>query len=101
MQIEITSSTFTLAPAGLLIVQDGEGSRVVCRSGSLWVTQEGDVKDTIVGSGEVITIRKPSRTVITALEFSSLMLVEPDIADADVGAQLYGKPRITNDLACC
>ena len=39
MQIDISSSTITLAPGGLLAVQDGAGTRVLCRSGILWVTQ--------------------------------------------------------------
>ncbi len=101
MQIEITCSTFTLAPAGLLTVQDGIGARIVVRSGSLWVTQEGDVKDTIVGSGDVLTIRKPGRTVITALESSSLTLLEPDTDEANIGVLPRRASRpVTVSVAC-
>jgi hypothetical protein len=96
MQIEITCSTFTLAPAGLLAVQDGIGTRIVCRSGSLWVTQEGDVKDSIVGPASVLTIRKPGRTVITALESSSLTLIEPNAQD-----QPRRTPRLVTESVAC
>jgi Protein of unknown function (DUF2917) len=78
MQIEINCSNFTLSPTGLLTVQDAVGTRIVCRSGVLWVTQEGDVKDAIVGPFEVLTIQKPGRTVITALESSTFALMELD-----------------------
>ncbi len=101
MQIDIARSTLTLAPAGLITVQDGIGTRIVVRSGVLWITQEGDVKDTIASAGDMLTIRKPGRTVITALESSSLNLFEPDAEDFDAGAKPYGKPRVINDLACC
>jgi hypothetical protein len=96
MQIEITCSTFTLAPAGLLAVQDGIGTRIVCRSGSLWVTQEGDVKDSIVGPASVLTIRKPGRTVITALESSSLTLIEPNAQDRP-----RRTPRLVTESVAC
>lgn len=100
MQIEITRSTFTLAPAGLLAVQDGAGSRIVVRSGVLWITQEGDVKDTIVGPGEELTIRKSGRTVITALEATCLTLIEPETRDSIAHAPLYrASPRAAEAVA--
>jgi hypothetical protein len=101
MQIEITCSNFTLAPAGLLTVQDGVGTRVVCRSGVLWVTQEGDVKDTIVGPFEVLTIRKPGRTVITALESSSLTLMEADTAPAGTTAPARRATHLLTESVAC
>jgi hypothetical protein len=101
MQIEITCSTFTLAPAGLLTVQDGIGTRIVCRSGYLWITQQGDVKDSIVGPNDVLTIRKSGRTVISALESSSLTLIEPDTDEANAGVLPRRAPRlVTASVAC-
>ncbi len=101
MQIEITRSTFTLTPAGLLAVQDGAGSRIVVRSGVLWITQEGDVKDSIVGPGEELTIRKSGRTVITALEAACLTLIEPDTRDSIGHAPLCRAPRRAAEAVVC
>lgn len=101
MQIEITCSAFTLAPAGLLTVQDGIGTRIVCRSGYLWITQQGDVKDSILGPTDELTIRKSGRTVITALESASLTLIEPDAPDANAWMLPRRAPRlITASVAC-
>ena len=101
MHIEITCSTFTLAPAGLLTVQDGIGTRIVCRSGYLWITQQGDVKDSILGPTDELTIRKSGRTVITALESASLTLIEPDAPDANAWMLPRRAPRlITASVAC-
>ena len=101
MQIEISSSTLTLSPGGLLAVQDAAGSRVLCRSGILWVTQEGEVKDSIVRAGEVLTIRKPGRTIVTALEDSSLTLIGADIPAASIQRQRVRAPRMVADPAPC
>jgi hypothetical protein len=80
MQIKLNSSTVTLSPASVIAVQDGAGSRVLCRSGILWVTQEGELKDSIVRAGDVLTLHKPGRTVIGALEAASLTLMDPEPA---------------------
>ncbi len=77
MQIETTRSIVTLARDGLLGVRDGAGTRIVCCSGSLWVTQEGDVRDAIMGPKDAFTIRKSGLTIITALQSSSLTLIGP------------------------
>jgi hypothetical protein len=101
MQIEINSSTFTLSPSSVLAVQDGTGTRVLCRTGILWVTQEGEVKDSVVGPGEVLTIHRPGRTVISALETSTLMLLGPEVRDVSVQRQRLRLSRPVADLAPC
>src|SRR6185295_17534257 len=78
MQIELNSSTLNLSPAGVIAVQDGTGTQVLCLSGVLWVTEEGESKDSIVRAGDVLTLRKPGRTVISALEAASLTLMGPE-----------------------
>jgi len=101
MQVEISCSNFTLAPTGLLTVQDAVGTRIVCRSGVLWVTQEGDVKDTIVGPFEVLTIQKAGRTVITALESSTLTLMEREPSVDVATAQPRRAPRMLAESVAC
>ncbi|CAN0416004.1 unnamed protein product, partial [Phaeothamnion confervicola] len=81
MNIDISSSTITLAPGSLLSLRDGAGTRVLCRAGNLWVTQEGDLKDAVVRAGEVLTIRKSGRTIISALDAASLALYGPGVRD--------------------
>jgi hypothetical protein len=97
MQLEIKRSTFTLGPAGLLAVDDGAGTRIVCHSGVLWITQEGDVKDSIIGPADVFTILKPGHTVITALESSTLSVLAPGSGNAHVHAR---HAPVTESVAC-
>lgn len=101
MNIDINSSTITLTPGSLVSVRDGAGTRVLCRSGSLWVTQEGELKDTVVRAGEILTIGKPGRTVISALEGASLALYAPGMADVGVQRQKLRAPRFNAQIAAC
>ena len=78
MDTTLPRAATPLRKGALLRLQHARGRAVAVFSGCLWVTQEGDVKDTIVGAGEELTIRKSGRTVITALEASCLTLVEPE-----------------------
>lgn len=84
MQLEIDSSTLTLARDTLLSVQNGRGTRLLVRSGSIWVTQEGESKDSVVRAGQVFTICKAGRTVISAFEAATLSLISADASEAAV-----------------
>ena len=100
MQIDIGSSTLTLTPNSLLAVQDGAGTRVLCRAGTLWITQEGDLKDAIVGAGESLIIRKPGRTLIGALGTASLSILAPAAPHPRVQRQPRAGARLTESVAC-
>jgi hypothetical protein len=49
---------------------DRRGDRISCISGSLWVTQEGDLKDYVLGSGENFWVARPGTVVVQALQNS-------------------------------
>jgi len=100
MNIEIKRSTVTLARDSLLAVRDGAGTRIVCRSGSLWITQEGDVRDAIIGPADVFTIRKSGLTIVTALQSSSLTLTGPD-AQGTGEAQSLRAPGLDAESVTC
>ena len=80
MQIEINRSTLNLARDGLVAIRDGQGTRIVCRAGSLWITQECDVKDAVITAGESFTLSHPGLTLVTALSAAELTIIEPRAA---------------------
>ena len=80
MQIEINRSTLSLAREGLVAIRDGQGTRIVCHAGSLWITQECDLKDAVIVAGESFTVRNPGLTLVTALSASELTVIEPRAA---------------------
>lgn len=82
MQIELKRSSVHLAREGLLAIRDGRSTQVVCEAGSVWITQEGDSRDSIIAVGESFTIRQQGLTILTALEPSRLEIFEPDQSGA-------------------
>jgi len=82
MQIEIDRSILSLAREGLLAIRDGQGTRIVCHAGNLWITQECDLKDAVIAAGESFTVRNPGLTLVTALSAAELTVIAPqDRAD--------------------
>ena len=77
MQIEIDRSTLNLAPEGLVAIRDGQGTRIVCNAGSLWITQECEVKDAVITAGESFTVRNRGLTLVTALSTAEVTIIEP------------------------
>jgi len=51
------------------------GLRVSCGAGHLWVTQQGDLRDHLLGTGESFTSRLTGEIVVTALATSRLSLL--------------------------
>ncbi|HWA11780.1 MAG TPA: DUF2917 domain-containing protein [Burkholderiales bacterium] len=77
MQIDIKQHTLDLADEGLLSIRDGQATRIRVQEGTLWITEEGEVKDTVLGRGEVYTIRHPGLAVLTALGASRITVEGP------------------------
>lgn len=46
------------------------GDVISCLSGTLWVTQEGDLKDYIVESGRSFWVTRPGTVIVQALDHS-------------------------------
>ncbi|MFL6579464.1 MAG: DUF2917 domain-containing protein [Burkholderiales bacterium] len=99
MQVELNSSTVTLPPTSVIAVQDGAGTRIQCLSGVLWVTQEGESKDSIVRAGDVLILHKPGRALISALEVASLTLMGPEPRKGH-GLQINTHRTVMDAVAC-
>lgn len=77
MNIDIKQHTLDLADEGLLAIRDGQSTRIRCHDGTLWITEEGEVKDTILGPGEGYTIRGQGLVVLTSLGASRVTIDGP------------------------
>jgi len=65
-----------------------KGQRIECRTGQLWITQDGDSRDVILGSDESFTLDRSGHTLVSALEDASFVL-RTDIASAHADAAAY------------
>lgn len=52
----------------ILRLRRGQGVRIACVSGLLWMTQEGDPDDWFIAAGRTMTVSAPGLTLIEALE---------------------------------
>ncbi len=61
------SPVVALESGQVLTLDDAMGMRIQATAGTLWVTEEDDLVDHIVGPGDALVIAKPGRTVVQAL----------------------------------
>jgi Protein of unknown function (DUF2917) len=55
-----------LEQEGLLRVQRGNGLHIFVRSGSVWITQEGDTRDVVLEAGESFRLDRDGLALINA-----------------------------------
>ena len=67
MTLPFDNSLLQLATGQVLSLDDARGARIRARIGTVWVTEEGDIDDHIVGPGDARVIAHEGRTVVQAL----------------------------------
>ena len=60
--------TVVLERLGTLPLCASVGAKIACVSGELWVTQENDARDIILGPGQEFTIDRPGLTLVHAAQ---------------------------------
>jgi hypothetical protein len=58
----------------LFVLPDASSARLVCTSGCLWLTLDGDARDIILKPGESFETRERRRAIVYAVERSSFAL---------------------------
>lgn len=76
MHLNLQAPLISLAAGEVFTVDDAEGLRILARSGTVWVTEEGDRADHIVGPGDTLVVAHPGRTVVQALRPAWISLGE-------------------------
>jgi hypothetical protein len=66
--LHLERPVIALEAGQLLTLDDAAGTRIVARAGTLWVTEEGDAHDHIVGPGETRLVARPGRTLLQAMQ---------------------------------
>jgi hypothetical protein len=76
MELNIKAPVLALEAGQVLTLDDAAGTRIVSRSGTVWVTEEDDRDDHIVGPGDALIVVRGGRTVIQALQPAWISLAE-------------------------
>ena len=74
MTLPLDNSLIQLATGQVVSFDDACGIRIRAQFGTVWVTEEGDVHDHIVGPGDARVIAHDGRTVVQALAPSSISI---------------------------
>jgi hypothetical protein len=76
MNIELNRNGFCLKPNQLVKVRGGLGHSIVCHSGSVWVTQDGDLRDVILRAGESFTLDREGPALLQAFEQGAISIAQ-------------------------
>ena len=74
MQIQMQPPLVQLGAGQVLTLDDAAGTRILSRSGTVWVTEENDGNDHIVGPGDAFVLARGGLTVIQALQPACIWL---------------------------
>lgn len=75
MKIRLSDSEIELARRQLMCLADASGVRIVVRSGSLWVTQDGDRRDVVLAAGDSFVVAGTARVIVQALSAARVGLL--------------------------
>lgn len=70
------SPTTELARGQLLRLRDKRGRGVAVISGTVWLTQDADERDVVLGPGQSFVLDRPGLAIVQALEDSGLMVFD-------------------------
>ena len=76
MRIELNQNGLCLKRNKVVKVRSGIGHTVVCHSGSVWVTQDGDTRDVILHAGETFTFDRDGPALLQAFEPGAISIVQ-------------------------
>lgn len=77
MKIEFPASRIVLAEDQFLKLEGAVGARISSRRGSVWITQDGDIRDIVLERGDTFVIEREGPSIVQALEPAELAIVEP------------------------
>jgi len=74
MHTDLNLAATHLQRGELQRVPDAQGSLVLCLSGTLWLTQEGDAHDIVLDAGDEARIEHAGLSILSALRDASFVL---------------------------
>ncbi len=85
MQLQLKQPVIALESGQVVTLDDAQGTRIVTRIGAVWVTEEGEMRDYVVGPGDQLVVARGGRTLVQALQPSWISLADGPGAANDSG----------------
>ena len=72
MNIQMHQGSLQIPRSGYFQVIDGRGTLVRCLFGSVWLTQDGDPRDIMLGAGDTFRLDRDGVAIVYATDDASL-----------------------------
>jgi len=79
MNLSLESPVLSLEAGQLFALDDACGTNIHAHDGIVWITEEGEVRDFVVGPGEAFLVTRPGRTLVQAMVASRVALRDEDM----------------------
>jgi hypothetical protein len=93
MDNELRYPLTDLTAGSMLRLCDGKGRAIVVFEGQVWITQDADQRDFVLGRGESFSVDHQGLTLVEALRDSKLLLVDAQPDAAPDSYALYRQAR--------
>ena len=74
MSFALRTPELAMRAGEVITLDDAQGVRIASRMGFVWITEEGDGKDHIVGPGDALVLRRAGRALVQALQAASISI---------------------------
>ena len=91
----------TLSAGTVHRIEDGEGLRVTSIRGPVWITQEGDRRDTILAAGQSFVLDRPGLAVVFAFKGAVITVASPTAASEWQTPATAGVPARADQQRAC
>ena len=78
MNLRLEAPDLCLAAGQLFALDDACGTRIHSREGTVWITEEGEARDFVVGPGDAFLVTRPGRTLVQAIVAARVALRDED-----------------------
>ena len=77
MNTSFPAPRIALARGELLNLDGARGARIVSHCGTVWITQDGDLRDIVLQKGEAFELDRATPAIVQAFEASTVTIAEP------------------------
>ncbi len=95
MRVNASPIRVTLRWGMPLTVRDGQGACITSRRGAVWITQDNDLRDVVLTSGESFRLERPETAIVQAMDTAEVLILPP----AQTSGQAAARGGITRRIA--